>query len=98
MPGVEAKLQSEIIGWLKINGVYVIKPRSGPGVPHGCPDIIGLYKDRWLTIEVKTDATSKFQPLQKDTLARLKAGNRFVYVVYPENWAETKKDLQDLFF
>lgn len=95
---MESKLQSEIISWLKINKVYVIKTKPGPGTPVGCPDIIGLYKNKWLAIEVKASETAKFQPGQKFTLQTLKADNEFVYVIYPENWAFAKEILLHAFF
>lgn len=95
---VEGKLQSEIISWLKSNGVYVIKTRVLPGVPVGCPDIIGLYGNRWLVIEVKASRSAKYRPGQQATLQRLREGvvdegNRWVYTAYPENWPEIKAEL-----
>lgn len=95
---MESKLQSEIIAWLKINKVYVVKTKPGPGTPVGCPDILGLYHGRWLAIEVKASETAKFQPGQKYTLQMLKENNSFVYVVYPENWEMVKEELRAGFF
>lgn len=95
---MEGKLQSEIISWLKINGVYVVKTKPGPGTPVGCPDIIGLYKDRWLAIEVKAGPKAPFQPGQKLTLQTLGAKNDFVFTAYPENWPDIKAELVELFF
>ena len=95
---MESKLQSTIISWLKLNGVYVIKTRPGAGTPVGCPDIVGLYRDKWLVIEVKASATAPFQAGQKQTLQRLRDGNPFVYVAYPENWALVKEELLVEFF
>lgn len=94
----ESKLQSEIISWLKINGVYVIKTKPGPGTPIGCPDIIGLYKGKWLAIEVKSDGKAKFQPGQRETLQRLNDLGGTVYVIYPEVWAAVKALLVAEFF
>lgn len=95
---MEAKLQKKIIDWLKINGVYVVKTRVLPGVPVGCPDIIGLYQDKWIAIEVKAASNSKFQPGQKYTLDMLKKGNTFVYVCHPENWDLIKTEIVQQFF
>lgn len=95
---MEAKLQKKIIDWLKANGVYVVKTRVLPGVPVGCPDIIGLYRDRWLVIEVKATAHSSFRPGQQATLQHLKKGNKFVYVAYPGNWPLIKEELSATFF
>ena len=95
---MESKLQSDIISWLKINGVYVIKTKPGPGTPVGCPDIIGLYYDRWLAIEVKAGPRAPFQPGQKLTLQTLRESNPFVFVAYPENWPEVRAQLLANFF
>lgn len=89
----EAKLQSNIISWLRANGVYVIKTRVLPGVPVGCPDIIGLYMDRWIAIEVKKGPNAPFRPGQQPTLQHLKKGNTFVYVAHPENWEIIKSEI-----
>ena len=93
MAQVEANLQSKIISWLKINGVFVIKTRVLPGVPVGTPDIIGLYGNKWLAIEVKASSTAKYRPGQYETLRRLRDGNNWVYKVYPENWPQIKEEL-----
>lgn len=89
----ESKLQSEVISWLKMNRVYVVKTRPGPGTPVGCPDIIGVYGEKWLALEVKASSTAKFQPGQKETLQLLYKSNPFVYVVTPENWPLVKEGL-----
>lgn len=95
---MEAKLQKKILEWLRANGVYCIKTRVLPGVPVGCPDIIGLYQNRWLAIEVKASAKASFRPGQRITLDRLGIDNEFVYVAYPENWEETKQAIARNFF
>jgi hypothetical protein len=94
---VEAKLQTDIIKWLKDHGVYVIKTRVLPGVPVGCPDIIGLYKDRWLAIEVKAKPGASYRPGQQQTLQMLGKGNTFVYVANPETWPTIKEEIMSQF-
>lgn len=95
---MESKLQAKIIDWLKANGVYVIKTRVLPGVPVGCPDIIGLYKDRWLVIEVKSSPTAKYRQNQAETLQKMReGGNRFVYRIDPEDWEEQKRVIATAF-
>lgn len=92
----ESTLQSQIIRWLKDQGVYVIKPKAGPGVPVGCPDIIGLYRDLWIAIEVKASSNSPFQPGQKMTLEVLRQWSPCVYVAFPQNWEKIKTELLTL--
>lgn len=95
---IEARLQGNIIRWLKSKGAYVIKTKPGPGIPTGCPDIIFLFEGVWGAIEVKSSKTAKFQPGQKPTLKRLDLWNPFVYVAYPENWPKIKAELVARFF
>lgn len=94
---MESKLQSDIIRWLRDVGCYVIKTRPGPGMPVGCPDVIALYKDKWMAIEVKAKPKASFQPGQQMTIQRLLAGNIFVYVANPENWSIIKQEIIDGF-
>lgn len=94
---MEAKLQKKIIDWLKANGVYVIKTRVLPGVPVGCPDIIGLYQDRWIAIEVKADPKAKYRPGQAETLEHLKRGNEWVFRVDPTDWEILKQQIATQF-
>lgn len=95
---MEKRLQTKIIKWLKESGAYVIKPRSGPGVPAGCPDIVFFYGPRWGMIEVKADEHAKMQPGQQPTLNWLGRQNPYVYKCWPENWPMVKSLLQADFF
>ena len=95
---MEAKLQSQIIKWLKDRGAYVIKTRPGPGIPVGCPDIIFLYEGAWGAIEVKASKKAKWRVGQEATLKRLENWSPFVWKVWPENWLDTQKVLLSQFF
>lgn len=94
---MEAKLQSEIIKWLKNVGCYVIKTRVLPGVPVGCPDIIVLRGEKWMAIEVKAKPKAPFRTGQVATLEHLRKGNKFVYVVNPLTWPMLKQDIVNTF-
>lgn len=94
---METKLQTKIIQWLRANGVYVLKTRVLPGVPVGCPDIIGLYRDKWLAIEVKRAPNAPFRSGQQATLQHLRKNNHFVYVVHPDNWETVRGEIAALF-
>lgn len=92
---MEAKLQSEIIKYLKKRGCYVIKTKPGPGTPVGCPDIIFLLDGFWGALEVKASKTSPYQPLQKEALQKL---NNWSWAkrVDPSNWIEVRKELEGI--
>lgn len=89
----EANLQSKVVKFLKGKGCYVIKTRAGVGTPDGCPDIIALLEGCWIAIEIKGSKTSKYQPLQKETIKLLDSWS-YAKVVYPDNWPEVKKELE----
>jgi hypothetical protein len=95
---MEAKLQSEIIRWLKSKGAYVIKTRPGAGTPVGCPDIIFLYEKVWGAIECKATHKAPYQPGQQYTLDLLGDLSEFVYTVHPDSWAYVKEMLSREFF
>jgi Holliday junction resolvase len=95
---MEAKLQSKIIKWLRDQGAYVLKPRGGPGIPVGCPDIIALFGWKWLAIEVKADAKAPFRVGQEATIKHLSKGNINVYVAHPGNWPDIQRQIKDRFF
>lgn len=95
---MEQKLQTKIIHYLKLRGVYVIKTTPGAGTPVGCPDIIGLYREKHLEMEIKGDEKSPDQPLQLLTQQRLREYNKWVYRVHPKNWPIIKAELEKEFF
>lgn len=95
---MEAKLQTDIIKFLKTKGCYVIKTRPGPGTPVGCPDVIALYEGAWLVIEVKSSKKAAWRVGQEATLNRLSNWSPFVYKVFPENWSDTRAELNRQFF
>lgn len=89
----EAKLQSEIIKYLRGKGCYVIKTRPGVGTPNGCPDIIALLEGLWLAVEVKGSKTARYQPLQEATLKRLDNWS-WAKTACPEDWPQIKEELE----
>jgi hypothetical protein len=95
---MESKLQSKIIRWLKDQGAYVIKPKAGPGVPTGCPDVLFFFEERWGCIEVKASSYAAFQTGQQATLHHLRSGNPFVYIATPESWPSIKNEIIANFF
>lgn len=88
---MEKKLQSEIIKFLRSHKIYVIKTTPGAGTPVGCPDIIGLYRGRYLALEVKASAGAGFQPLQRETLNILSIDCKWAFSVTPETWGFVKR-------
>lgn len=95
---MEAKLQTEIIRWLKKNGAYVLKTRPMPGIPVGCPDIIFMFEGAWGAIECKRSSNAPFRPGQQATIAHLSKWSPFVYIAWPARWPFIKAELEARFF
>ena len=89
---MEAKIQQKLIKYLKSKGCYVIKTKPGAGIPTGCPDVIALYEGWWGGFECKASATAKYQPLQKETIAKFDNWS-YGRVVYPSNYDEVIAEL-----
>jgi len=92
---IEAKLQSEIIKWLKHKGCYVIKHSAGPGVPAGCPDLSFYIEGMFGFIEVKAAPRSPYQPLQMETLVKLNEWS-WARRVDPASWPSIKSELEQM--
>ena len=92
MSGVEATLQTKITRYLRSKGCYVIKTQAGPGVPRGCPDVLFFKEGFYGAIEVKASKTARFQPLQRETVAKLDDWS-WARVCYPANWPEIRQEL-----
>lgn len=90
----EQSLQSKFIKFLKSKGCYVIKTQAGPGVPKGCPDVIALYEGAWLAAEMKATKRSKYQPGQKETIAKLSEWS-WCKAVHKDNYNEIIKELEE---
>lgn len=90
---VESRLQSNIRTYLKGKGCYVLVIRPQPGIPDGCSDIIFMLEGFWGAIEVKDSRAAKYQPLQKETLAKLDAWS-FARRVDPTNWPNVREELE----
>lgn len=92
----ESSFQSKVKTYLKGEGCYVLVLSSGPGVPDGMTDVLALCPSgRFVALECKASATSDYRPLQKLTISKL---NKMGYAkaVYPENWAEIRKELEQI--
>jgi len=92
----ESTFQNKVVGWLRQKGCYVLTTSPRPGIPDGCPDVIALFNGGgWAALEIKTGEHAKFQPLQKPTIEKL---DKMYYsrAVWPKNWEEVKKELQQI--
>lgn len=91
----EADFQSKIVKWLRSKGCMVLKYQQNATTRAGIPDIIFLKEGFWGAIEVKKSKTSKFRPGQKEMVAKMNEMS-WAKAVYPENFDETKKELETI--
>ena len=89
----EADFQSKIVKWLRSKGCMVLKYQQNATTRAGIPDIIFLKEGFWGAIEVKKSKTAKYRPGQKEMVAKMNEMS-WAKAVYPENWDETKKELE----
>lgn len=89
----ESILQTKMIKWLKSQGCYVVKTQAGPGTPTGCPDILFFKEGFYGAIEVKASRTSKWQPLQRETIQKFDDWS-FGTALYPENYDQVVAELE----
>lgn len=91
----EARTQEKLIRYLKKKGCYVLKPKPGPGVPVGCPDVLALFEGFWAAFEVKATPHSKLQPLQVETLLKFEEWS-FARIVTPSNIDDVVAELETI--
>lgn len=91
----EADFQSKIVKWLRSKGCMVLKYQQNATTRAGIPDIIFLKEGFWGAIEVKKSKTAKFRPGQKEMVVKMNEMS-WAKAVYPENFDETKKELEEI--
>lgn len=90
--GPEAKFQASVIKYLRSKGCVVYKMQQNATTRIATPDVLFLKEGFWGAIECKASARAKFQPGQKEMVAKLNEWS-YATVAYPANWPEIKKEL-----
>lgn len=88
----ESDFQAKVIKWLRSKGCIVYKMQQNATTRIATPDILALKEGLWLAIECKASKRSKFQPGQKEMVAKLNEWS-YAYIAWPENWPEIQKEL-----
>ena len=96
MTNLERDFQRKVIKELKdiFPGCIVLK--NDPDYIQGIPDLTVLYKDKWASLEIKKDETSKKQPNQEHYVNVMDEMS-FSRFIYPENKEEVFNELQHAF-
>ena len=94
---LESKFKSDFRKELKKLGAYfVLQYKQDATTVSGFPDTIAIFEGICIFIEFKASKTAKFQPLQKNQIAKLSDANHFVFVVYPENAGDVLKAIKEI--
>lgn len=88
----ESDLQAKIIKWLRSKGCVVYKMQQNATTRIATPDVLFLKEGFWGAIECKASARAKFQPGQKEMVAKLNEWS-YATVAYPANWPDIQKEL-----
>lgn len=93
---LESKFQSNLIK--KIKGLYpgCIVLKNDPTYVQGIPDLLVLYKDKWVSLECKKNATARHQPNQDYYVDQMNKMS-FSSFIYPENEQEVLEELRHRF-
>ncbi len=92
----ESKFQKSLIKDIqkRFPGSVVLK--NDPNYIQGIPDLTILYKDKWATLEVKDEESSKHRPNQ-DYYVNVMNEMSFSAFIFPENKEEILNDLERSF-
>lgn len=88
----ESQFQAIVIKWLRAKGFWAMKCQVPPA-PTGTADVFFCYEGFYGWLECKKCKTSKFQPLQKEFIAKMDDWS-YARVAYPANWEEIKADIE----
>ena len=93
---LENKFQANLIK--KIKSLYpdCIVMKNDPTYIQGIPDLLVLYKDKWVSLECKKSMNARHQPNQDYYVGKMNEMS-FSRFIFPENEAEVLKELKHRF-
>lgn len=91
----EADFQSKVLKYLRSKGCIAYKMQQNATTRIATPDIMFIKEGFWGAIECKATARSKFQPGQKEMVAKLDDWS-WARVAYPNNWSKIKEELDEI--
>ena len=91
----ESDFQAKVLKWLRSKGCIAFKMQQNATTRIATPDILFIKEGFWGAIECKASAKAKFQPGQKEMVAKLD-GWSYAKVAYPGNWKEIQTELSDI--
>ena len=93
---LERDYQKQLVRKLKkiFPGCYVIK--NDAQLKQGIPDLLVLFKDKWIALEVKNSATASHRPNQDYNIERMNDMS-YAAFIYPENEEKIFSELKEVF-
>jgi len=93
---LERDYQKKLVKKLKEKFPGCIVMKNDAQLKQGIPDLLVLFKDKWVALEVKNSSTARHQPNQDIYVANM---NQMSYAtfIFPENEEEVFKDLEEVF-
>lgn len=93
---LERDFQRKLVKRLKYEfpGCYVLK--NDAQLKQGVPDLLILYKDKWVALEVKKSETASHRPNQDYNVERMKEMS-YAAFIYPENEELIFSKLREVF-
>ena len=92
---LEKDFQAKIVKYLKSKKCMVFKMQMNATTKAGTPDLFFVKEGFWGAIEVKKSKTAKLRPGQKENVEKMNEWS-WAKIVYPENFEETKKELEQI--
>lgn len=92
----ENEYQSELIKKIKTRYPESMILKNDPNYIQGIPDLLVLYSERWVMLEVKASHKASHRPNQEYYIAKLNSMG-FARFIYPENEEEVLWDLDEYF-
>lgn len=93
---LERDYQKKLVKKLKATFPGCIVIKNDAQLKQGIPDLLVLFKEKWVALEVKQSSTAKHRPNQDSYVERM---NEMSYAsfIYPENEDAVFKELEEVF-
>lgn len=92
---LERNFQKAVIKWLKGKGCFVWKMQQNATTQAGVSDIFFCIEGFYGFLEVKKGKSAKRRPGQEEFVKKMNEWS-YAKVVFPENWDETRKELEEI--
>ena len=93
---LESKFQANLIKKIKAEYPGCIVMKNDSSYIQGIPDLLVLYKDKWVSLECKKNANARHQPNQDYYVDQMNKMS-FSRFIYPENEKEVLDELRHRF-